>query len=110
MESVMVHRTLSALIPLALVLGPPVFANASEVLAKKYACTACHQAAVKVVGPAWKDIAAKYADGSVTAAQLAAAVRKGSSGKWGAMAMPAQSQVPDQDAQSLAAWVLQGAK
>jgi cytochrome c len=80
MESVMVRFTLAHLILLALVLGAPVGAHASEALAKKYACTACHQAAVKVVGPAWKDIAAKYADGSVTAAQLAATVKKGSSG------------------------------
>jgi cytochrome c len=106
----MVRRNLTPLIPLVLALCSPVVANASEALAKKYACTACHQAAVKVVGPAWKDIAAKYAEGSMTAAQLAAAVKKGSSGKWGTMAMPAQSQVPDQDAQSLATWVLQGAK
>jgi cytochrome c len=110
MESVMVRFALAHLIPLALVLGAPVGAHASEALAKKYACTACHQAAVKVVGPAWKDIAAKYADGSVTAVQLAATVKKGSAGKWGAMAMPAQSQVPDADAQSLATWILQGAK
>jgi cytochrome c len=98
------------LVPIAALLCAATAANASEALAKKYGCAGCHHADRKVVGPAWKDIAAKYADGSATAAQLATTIRKGGSGKWGAMAMPAQSQVPDAEAQTLAAWILQGAK
>ncbi|XAH25438.1 c-type cytochrome [Xylophilus sp. GW821-FHT01B05] len=88
----------------------PAAAMASQALAQKYTCVACHQPATKVVGPSWKDIAAKYGDGKTTAAQLAASIKGGSSGKWGAMPMPAQAQVPDADLQALAQWVLDGAK
>lgn len=81
-------------------------AQASEALAAKYACVACHQASTKVVGPSWKDIAAKYADGGATAAQLAESIKRGGSGKWGSIPMPAQPAVPDADAQALAGWIL----
>lgn len=101
---------------LALVLGIgaamawPQHAGASQALAQKYSCVACHQPATKVVGPSWKDIGAKYGDGKGTAAQLAASIKSGSSGKWGAMPMPPQPQVPDADLQALAQWLLDGAK
>lgn len=88
----------------------PVCASASQALAQKYACVACHQPTVKVVGPSWKDIGARYGEGKGTAAQLAASIKSGSSGKWGPMPMPAQAQVPDADLQLLAQWVLDGAK
>jgi len=90
--------------------GWPVCASASQALAQKYTCVACHQPAVKVVGPSWREIAARYGEGKGSAAQLAASIKSGSSGKWGAMPMPAQPQVPDADLQSLAQWVLDGAK
>ena len=106
----MARLTFKHLISIAAVFGAATTAHASEALAKKYAYAACHQVDHKVVGPAWNEIAAKYGDGSVTPAQLATIVRQGSSGKWGAIAMPAQSQVPDADAQTLAVWILQGAK
>jgi cytochrome c len=85
-------------------------ADASEALAKKYACAACHQPDRKVVGPAWKDVASKYGDGSVKPEQLAASIKKGSSGKWGTMAMPPQTQVSDADLLTLSTWVLGGGK
>ncbi|KQW65077.1 cytochrome C [Variovorax sp. Root411] len=88
----------------------PAHAVASTALAQKYSCVACHQPATKVVGPSWKDIGAKYGDGKGTAAQLAASIKAGSSGKWGSMPMPPQAQVPDADLQSLAQWLLDGAK
>jgi cytochrome c len=88
----------------------PAPAAASQALAQKYSCVACHQPAVKIVGPSWKDIGAKYGDGKGTAAQLAASIKAGSAGKWGSMPMPAQAQVPDADAQLLAQWLLDGAK
>lgn len=88
----------------------PVCASANQALAQKYACVACHQAAVKVVGPSWKEIGARYGEGKGTAAQLATNIKSGSSGKWGPMPMPAQAQVPDADLQALAQWVLDGAK
>lgn len=81
-------------------------ARASDALASKYACVACHQAAVKTVGPSWNDIAAKYADGSKSAEQLAASIKRGGSGNWGPVPMPAQPALSDADAQTLAKWVL----
>ena len=107
------HRITASLVA-ALAIGvsmagsAPAFA--STALAQKYACVACHQPAVKVVGPSWKEIGARYGDGKGTAAQLAASIKAGSSGKWGAMPMPPQAQVPDADLQALAQWVLDGAK
>lgn len=88
----------------------PVHAVASQALAQKYACVACHQPAAKVVGPSWKDIGARYGEGKGTAAQLAASIKAGSSGKWGPMPMPAQTQIPDADLQSLAQWALDAGK
>jgi cytochrome c len=94
----------------AAVVATACMANASEALAKKYACAACHQAERKVVGPAWKEVASKYGGGSVTPEQLAASIKKGSSGKWGTMAMPPQAQVSDADLLILSTWVLGGGK
>jgi len=88
----------------------PVLAAASQALAQKYACIACHQPTAKVVGPSWKDIGARYGEGKGTAAQLVASIKAGSTGKWGPMPMPPQAQVPDADVQSLAQWLLDGAK
>jgi cytochrome c len=87
-------------------LSCPLSAMASQALAQKYACTACHQAEAKTVGPSWKSIADKYRDGSKTADQLAARIKSGGSGLWGSLPMPPQSQVPDADLKSLAGWVL----
>ena len=88
----------------------PTHAVASQALAQKYACVACHQAATKTVGPSWKQIGERYGAGQGTTAQLAASIKSGSSGKWGAMPMPAQAQVSDTDAQALAQWLIEGAK
>jgi cytochrome c len=90
--------------------GWPASAVASQALAQKYACVACHQPTAKVVGPSWKDIGARYGGEKATAAQLAASIKAGSAGKWGAMPMPPQAQIPDADLQSLAQWVLDGVK
>lgn len=81
-------------------------AAASDALAAKYACTACHAAAKRVVGPSWEEIGAKYAGGKKTPEALAQAIRKGGSGAWGAIPMPAQAQVPEKDALTLARWLL----
>ncbi len=109
-----VQRSFAASLVAALGIGVsvawPARAVASQALAQKYACIACHQPTAKVVGPSWKDIGTRYGEGKGTAAQLAASIKAGSSGKWGAMPMAAQAQVPDADVQSLAQWLLDGAK
>ncbi|MFP3756225.1 cytochrome C [Cupriavidus sp. SIMBA_020] len=88
------------------VAGPSHSANASEGLAQKYACVGCHQANTRLVGPSWKEIATRYKNGSKSASDLAASIKDGGSGKWGAVPMPAQPQVPDADVGLLARWIL----
>ena len=85
-------------------------AHANLELAQKNACTACHAADKKIVGPAYKDVAKKYADQKDAVAMLSDSIRKGGAGKWGPVPMPAQPTLSDADAKTLAAWVLAGAK
>lgn len=75
-------------------------------LAKAKNCMACHAVATKLVGPAYKDVAAKYAGQKDAEAKLVAKVMKGGSGAWGAIPMPANPQVSDAEAHTLVKWVL----
>jgi len=84
-------------------LATPAFAD--EALAKKHNCTACHSIDKKVVGPAYKDVAAKY-KGQDVAAKLEEKVKKGGVGTWGQIPMPPNAAVPDADIKTLVAWVL----
>jgi cytochrome c len=86
------------------VAAAPAFAD--EALAKAKNCMACHSVAAKVVGPAYKDVAAKYKGDKAAADKLAAKIMKGGSGVWGAIPMPANPQVNEAEAKKLAAWVL----
>ena len=79
--------------------------HADEALLKKNNCMACHAVDKKVVGPAYKDVAAKY-KGQAVADRLAAKIRAGGSGVWGTMPMPANTQVSEADAKKMAAWIL----
>ena len=81
-------------------------AMANPDLAKAKNCMACHAIATKLVGPAYKDIAAKYAGQKDAEAKLVQKVMKGGSGTWGAVPMPANTQVSDAEAQTLVKWVL----
>lgn len=84
-------------------LSSPVFANAE--LAQKKNCMACHAVDKKLVGPAYKDIAAKYAGQKDAVAKLSEKVIKGGVGAWGQIPMPANSVTPD-EAKTLVTWVL----
>ena len=75
-------------------------------LAKKNNCLACHAVDKKVVGPAFKDVAAKYRGDSGAEARLVDKIAKGGSGVWGAMAMPPSPQVSEADRKTLARFVL----
>ena len=79
---------------------------ASEALARKNDCLGCHAVAVKLVGPAFKDVAAKYAGQSDATEQLAESVRNGSVGKWGDLPMPAHPKLSAADAKKLVEWIL----
>ena len=89
---------------LAVAAVPAAHANAD--LAKAKACMACHTVASKLVGPSYKDVAAKYAKDAGAEARLALKIQKGSSGTWGPIPMPANPQVSDAEAQTLAKWIL----
>jgi cytochrome c len=81
-------------------------ADAGLDLAKAKNCMTCHTVATKLVGPAYKDVAAKYAGQKDAEAKLAAKVIKGGSGSWGAIPMPANPQVNEAEAKTLVKWVL----
>lgn len=81
-------------------------AFASAELAKAKNCLACHAADKKLVGPSYKDIAAKYASDKDAAAKLAKKIREGGVGVWGQIPMPANPQVSEAEALTLARWVL----
>ena len=80
-------------------------AQADEALAKAKNCMACHAIDKKLVGPAYKDVAAKYKGDKTAAAKLADKIVKGGVGVWGQIPMPANNLTPD-EAKALAAWVL----
>ena len=81
-------------------------AMANADLAKAKNCMACHAAATKLVGPAYKDVAAKYAGQKDAEAKLVAKVMKGGSGSWGAVPMPANPQVSEAEAKALVKWIM----
>jgi len=85
-------------------LAAPAFAD--EALAKSKNCLACHALDTKLVGPSYKDVAAKYAGQKDAVDKLAVKIIKGGSGVWGAIPMPANAQVNEAEAKKLAAWVL----
>ena len=86
------------------------WANAD--LARKNSCMSCHAIDRKLVGPAYQDVAKKYASQNPAQAEatLVKNIKAGGNGKWGVVAMPAQDRLSDADAKTLAAWILAGAK
>jgi cytochrome c len=83
-----------------------VSALADAALATSKNCMACHAMDKKLVGPSYKDVAAKYAGQKDAADKLAVKIMKGGAGVWGPVPMPANTQVNEADAKKLAAWVL----
>lgn len=99
----MKHVIAIAALGLAVASGP-VFAQAE--LAKQKNCLACHATDKKLVGPSYKDVAAKYKSDKDAVAKLSKKIREGGVGVWGQVPMPANPQVNEQEAVSLAKWVL----
>lgn len=85
-------------------IAPAAFA--SQELAQKKLCMSCHAVDKKIVGPAYKDVAAKYAKDKDAVKKLAEKIVKGGSGVWGPVPMPANSQVSPAEAETLAKWVM----
>ncbi len=82
----------------------PAFADLALATSKN--CMACHAVDKKLVGPSYKDVAAKYKADKSAVDKLAAKIVKGGSGVWGAVPMPANPQVNEAEAKKLAAWVM----
>ncbi len=93
-----------ALIAAATLIASPAFA--SQDLAQKKACLACHAIDKKVVGPGFKEVAAKYAGQKDAVDKLAAKVIKGGAGVWGPVPMPANTAVSEAEAKTLVTWIL----
>lgn len=89
-------------------LGAVSYASAEDAtaLATKSGCMACHQLETKVVGPAYKDVAAKYKGQEGALDMLAAKVKAGGSGVWGPIPMPPNVNVSEEDIKTIVAWVL----
>jgi cytochrome c len=81
-------------------------ASASADMAKAKNCTACHAVDKKLIGPSFKDIAAKYAADKDAVAKLSKKVREGGTGVWGQVPMPANPQVSADEATTLVKWVM----
>lgn len=86
-----------------------VDAGAAKALATKHACLACHSADKKIVGPSYKDVAAKRKGEADALAKVAARIKSGGSGIYGTLAMPPQPSLKDDELKTLAEWVLAGA-
>ncbi|QNK67905.1 c-type cytochrome [Variovorax sp. PAMC26660] len=92
------------LVALGFGVAAPAFADLALATSKN--CMSCHAVERKVLGPSFKDVAAKYKDDKGAVDTLASKIMKGGSGVWGPVPMPANNQVSEADAKKLAAWVL----
>lgn len=90
----------------ALAAAPGVHAQDIDALMKKYACSACHMVDKKVIGPSYKDVAAKYRGNADAPALLAKKIKDGGVGTWGQIPMPPNASVPDADIKLLVADIL----
>jgi len=80
--------------------------DSGQALAQKNACMSCHSVDKKIVGPAYKDVAKKYAGDKGAQAKLVAKVKAGGKGVWGEIPMPPNPQVKSEDVEKIVAWIL----
>lgn len=102
----MKHRTFLPLIVVA-ACAIASHAQASEEIARKYGCMACHGIDKKLVGPAFKEIAGKYKSEKGAVTLLAKHVRGGSKGVWGNAVMPPQAGISDNNLGKVVSWILE---
>jgi cytochrome c len=98
----------TALIAAGMLTAAPAMASLD--LAKKSNCMSCHTVDKKLVGPAYKEVAAKYAGKADAVKMLSEKVKKGGKGAWGEIPMPPNAAVKDADIETLVKWILAGAK
>ena len=99
-------RILVAIATLATACAVSTPALADVALATAKNCMACHAVDKKLVGPSYKDVAAKYAGQADAVEKLSGKIIKGGSGVWGPVPMPANAQVNADEAKKLAAWIM----
>ena len=90
----------------SLAVASSALADQLEDLMKKYGCNACHSEDKKVIGPSYKDVAAKYKGDAGAVAKLSEKVKKGGSGVWGPVPMPPNTQVPDAEIKKMVELIL----
>ena len=93
--------------PVPVAVAAPGAAAAAIALTQKYSCVACHGMENKLIGPSFRDVANKHASRADAVDYLAAKIKAGGSGVWGAMPMPAQA-LSEAEAKTLAQWLAQG--
>lgn len=96
----------AAVAAVALGAAGSAFAEDEMALAQASGCMACHSVEAKIVGPAYKDVAAKYKGDAGAAAMLEKKVKEGGSGTWGDIPMPPNAAVSDENIKKLVAWIL----
>ncbi|HXZ55427.1 MAG TPA: c-type cytochrome [Burkholderiales bacterium] len=101
----MKYTIIPASLALALSSGASLAADAQQLLKEK-ACLSCHQLDKKLVGPAYKDVAAKYKSRKDAEAYLVGKIKGGSTGVWGQIPMPPNGTVNDAEAKTLAKYIL----
>lgn len=105
-RSVLAYLKTLAVMPAKVTGLPVVSEDTGEQLAKKYNCLACHQAGSKIVGPSFRDVAAKYRGQPGAAAAIADKIRKGGTGTWGDIPMPPKAEVTEPDMKKIVEWIL----
>jgi sulfite dehydrogenase len=86
--------------------APTEKAASGEAVAGRYGCLSCHNVNMKIVGPAYKEIAAKYRGDGSALAKISEQIHKGGSGKWGPVLMPPFPGVTEAETKALADWIL----
>jgi cytochrome c len=99
-------KTLFAMTAVAAMMTLSGVASADLALAQKNACMSCHGVDKKIVGPAYKEVAAKYKGDAGAEAKLFAKVKAGGKGVWGQVPMPPNPQVKDEDLHKILKWIL----
>jgi cytochrome c len=100
MKSALIFTAIGLLLP-----AGSALADIDEMYKEKN-CFACHRISQNHLGPGLRLIANKYADDKNAATALAKKIREGTVGVWGQVPMPAQTQVTDEEALTLANWIL----
>ncbi len=86
--------------------GATVGAGGGEAIAQRYGCLGCHNPNTKIVGPPYREIAAKYQNDPAAEAKISEQIHKGGSGKWGPIIMPPFPGVTEAETKALCAWIL----